>query len=133
MKAFLPGGIIEVSGLKNAAQYNGCRGLVLRESKPDDNGNPRHPIRLFEHRGKVLDVRVRNLQHAFDLDKWKVPQFGGTSIMEMILRNKSLADEDNCGVFATKLWSEIAEQQGEADPRYEVDAFLHKYCILKQF
>ena len=110
MKLLLPGNIAEVTGLNNAAQYNGCRGLILGESKPDNNGNPRHPIRLFQHKGKVLDVRIDNLRHALDLDEWKMPQLGGFSIMETILYKKSLANEDNCSDFAVKLWGEMAEQ-----------------------
>lgn len=108
-----PGDIIEISGLQNAPQYNGSRGIILGEHRPDQNGNLRHPIRLFGHKGKILDVRVSNLQHSRDLDEWKTSYDFGT-LLELVQSTKTVYDEDNCGDFAMKLWREL----GELGPRH---------------
>ncbi len=104
----IPGDIAELNGLANAPQYNGCRGIVLGGPDPDQSGNLRHPIRLFDFNGKVLQVKVENLLLRRDLEEWKIERMGMT-LMEVIKFNNNLGDEDNCHVFASKLWGEMAE------------------------
>lgn len=104
----LPGSIAKVSGLKNAQQYNACRGIILAKAKLDQNGNLRHPIHLFKHKGKVLEVRADNLQRSRDLDEWVLPQYGG-SMMELIRSKKHIGDEDSCSEFSIKLWGQTSE------------------------
>jgi hypothetical protein len=57
----LPGDITEVRDLANAPQYNGRRGIVLDGPDPDQNGNLRYQIRLYDGKGKVLQVKASNL------------------------------------------------------------------------
>jgi hypothetical protein len=57
----LPGDITEVRDLANAPQYNGRRGIVLGGPDPDQNGNLRYQIRLYDGKGKVLQVKASNL------------------------------------------------------------------------
>ena len=90
-------------------QYNGCRGIVLGGPNPDQqSGNLRHPIRLFDFNGKVLQVKVENLLLCRDLEEWKIERMGMT-LMEVIKFINNLGDKDNCHVFAFKLWDEMVE------------------------
>ena len=57
----LPGDITEVRNLANAPQYNGRRGIVLGGPNHDQNGNLRYQIRLYDGKGKVLQVKASNL------------------------------------------------------------------------
>mmetsp|Transcript_24193 Transcript_24193/g.52168 ORF Transcript_24193/g.52168 Transcript_24193/m.52168 type:complete len:415 (-) Transcript_24193:159-1403(-) len=115
-KPLRSGDIAVVSGLVGARKYNGSRGIILAESKPDQNGNKRQPVRLFNFNGKVLEVKVGNLKPSQDLTDWALPEYKGT-ILELLKdpRKQVIADEDNCGMFAEKLWAEMAEK-GPAHP-----------------
>jgi len=110
-KPLRPGDIAAVAGLAGAKKYNGSRGIILAASTPDQNGNKRHPVRLFDFNGKVLDVKVENLKASQDLTEWAIPDYGGT-ILELLKdpRKQAIANEDNCGLFAEKLWCEMAEK-----------------------
>ena len=113
----IPGDIAEVSGLQsaNAQRYNGSRGIILEESKPDQKGNPRYPIRLFKHRGKVLDVRVENLHLSRDLHEWILPQFDLTRMI---------------GEFCCKLWGCWSEL-GPAHPHMIDEGLNFRRLVMK--
>mmetsp|Transcript_6298 Transcript_6298/g.11083 ORF Transcript_6298/g.11083 Transcript_6298/m.11083 type:complete len:420 (-) Transcript_6298:55-1314(-) len=115
-KPLRSGDIAVVSGLIGSKKYNGSRGIILAEPKPDQKGNKRQPIRLFHFNGKVLEVKVGNLKPSQDLTEWTIPEYKGT-ILELLKdpRKQMIANEDNCGMFAAKLWAEMAEK-GPAHP-----------------
>ena len=97
--------IAKISGLKNAPQYNDCRGIILGVEKPDQNGNLRQPFRMFGHDGKLLEVRVDNLKCCRDLEEWRIPKLESNSLLERIRAKRDLGEEDSCSEFSVKLWA----------------------------